>query len=30
MRFLAKDCNYAKSSLRRVIGPHLKKKKINK
>jgi len=25
MRFLAKDCGYAKNSLKRVIGPNLKK-----
>lgn len=26
MRFLARNCNYSKSSLKRVIGPNLKRK----
>jgi hypothetical protein len=25
MRFLAKDCGYSKNSLKRVIGPNLRK-----
>lgn len=28
MRFLAKDCKYGKNSLKRVIGPHLKKENL--
>jgi hypothetical protein len=25
MRFLAKDCGYSKNSLKRVIGPNMRK-----